>query len=172
MNNRRAFTLVEMMVSISVGSVLMALALGIVHRTMRTESTARTHAEVERTAARLSRQFRHDIHQAKSVSLDNQQSDATLLRLVLPDQQPITYRIEKRGILREQQHRDEQTHREIFTFPDDYILQFAELTEPSRAMLTLKHDTKLVGIAPQIKLHIEAVIGQFLRLSQTGEDSQ
>jgi len=43
-NNSRAFTLVEMMVSISVGSVLLGLALGMIHRTMRFESTTRTYA--------------------------------------------------------------------------------------------------------------------------------
>lgn len=170
-SNRRAFTLVEMMVVISVGSVLMGLALGMVHRTMRAESTVRTHARVERTAARLSRQFRHDIHEAESVLLD-QQSDVPLLQLILPDQRPITYRIESSSLLRQQQHSDEQTHRELFSFPDNYSLQFAELSKPPRATLTLEHDTKLVGIDPKIKLHVEAVIGQFLRLSQTEEASQ
>ncbi|NOZ40319.1 MAG: prepilin-type N-terminal cleavage/methylation domain-containing protein [Planctomycetes bacterium] len=168
----RAFTLVEMMVSISVGSVLMALALGMVHRTMRTESTANTNAKVERTAARLSRQFRHDIHQAESVSLDNQQPDAALLRLMLTDQRPLTYRIENGGILREQQQSDERTQREFFGFPENFTLQFAQLSEPARITLTLEHDTQLVGIAPQIRLHVEAVVGQFLRLRQSGGDSQ
>ncbi|NOY41099.1 MAG: prepilin-type N-terminal cleavage/methylation domain-containing protein [Planctomycetes bacterium] len=172
MNNRRAFTLVEMSVSIAVGSVLMGLALGMVHRTMRAESTARINAQVERTAARLSRQFRHDLHQAQSISLDNQQNDTPSLRLVLSDQRPITYQIDKSSILREQQQSDEQTHREIFLFPDDYSLLFGELGEPSRVVLTVEHDTKLVGISPQVRLHVEAVVGQFLRLSQTEGASQ
>ncbi len=172
MNNRRAFTLIEMLVSISVGSVLMGLALGMVHRTMRAESTARTNAQVERTAARLSRQFRHDIHQAQSISLDGQQTDTPSLRLMLSDQRPVTYQIERGRVLREQQQGDEQTHREVFSFPDDHSLLFAELAEPSRAVLTVEHDTKLVGISPQVRLHVEAVVGQFLRLSQTEEASR
>lgn len=172
MNKRQAFSLAEMMVVISVGSVLMGLALGMVHRTMRAESTARTHARVERTAARLSRQFRHDIHQAESITLDDPTADMPLLRLTLPGQQPITYRIEDSKILRQQQRSDEQTSRELFAFPDNYALQFAELVEPLRATLTLRHDTRLVGIEPQVKMHVEAVIGQYLRLSQTEEASQ
>ncbi len=172
MNNQRAFTLVEMMVSISVGSVLMGLALGMVHRTMRAESTARTHAQVERTTALLSRQFRSDIHRAKTVLLDDQQSDSPSLRLMIPNQRPITYRIENNSLHRQQQQGDEQTHIELFPFPDDHILKFVEMTRPPRIVLTLEHDTKLVGVAPRIRLHVEAVVGQFLRLGQSKEVSQ
>lgn len=169
MSSPRAFTLVEMLVSISVGSVLMALALGMVHRTMRAESAARSHAQIERAAARLSRQFRHDIHQAKSTSIAAQQKGLPRLRLTLSAQPAITYQITKEGLLREQQQGHDQTYREIFAFPDGHILRFAELAKPHRAVLTLEYDTKLVGVPPQVKLHVEAVIGQFLRLSQTEE---
>ena len=172
MNHLRAFTLIEMLASISMGSVLMALALGMVHRTMRDESTARTNAQIERTAARLSRQFRNDVDQAQRVLFDNQQPDAPLFRLVLADQHPILYQIEKSGVLREQQQGDKRTHRDFFSFSDDHALRFAELAEPPRAVLTLERDTKLVGISPQVKLHVEAVIGQFLRRRPSPEASR
>jgi len=175
MNQPRAFTFVEMTVSISVGSVRTALALGMVHRTMRAESSAHTYAQTERTAARLSRQFRHDIHQAQSVSLDNRPAETSSLRLAFSDQQPITYQIEKSGekstVLREQQLNDERVHREIFSFPADHTIQFAELEEPPRAVVSLEYDTQLVGVPPQVKLRVEAVVGLFLRTSLGGEAS-
>lgn len=174
MSKLRAFTLIEMMVSISVGSVLMALALGMVHRTMRVESAARAHQAVERTAARLSRQFRHDIHQTQSVALDRQQAGSPNLRLLLPAQHPITYRITNSGVLREQQQSPESgpIRRELFTFPADHTLRFAEHHRPARAVLTLVRDDRLVGVPPQVRLHVEAVIGQFLQLHSSGEDGR
>ena len=170
MNNRRAFSLVELLASISIGGVLMALGLGMVHRTMQSESSARTTASVERTSMRLSRQFRHDIHQAMRVSIDNPDSDKPALRLVLADQPPIIYQIEVNGLLRHQQA-GSQTQREHFSFPDSYSIQFDELTKPTRTVLTLERDTKLVGVPLQVRLHLEAVVGQFLRPHPTKEVS-
>jgi len=172
MNKHRGFSLIELSASLAVGSVLMVLAMGMVHRTMRVESVARLNARFERTAARLSRQFRLDVHRAQSISIDNQQTNTPVLQLLLPNQHPISYSVETGDVLREQQQGADQTHRDRFSLPDNYTVQFATLTGPPRAVLALDHDTKLVGISPQVKLHVEAVVGYFLRLSQPEEASQ
>lgn len=171
MNNQRGFTLVEMLVSISAGSVLLVLATGVVHRTMRVESVVRENAAAERAALRLSRQFRHDIHQAKSVSLDGRQADQPVLQIVLSGQAPVSYRVEHTGVLREQPHNDTQIYREHFSFPDNYTVKFNELPSPRRVALTLERDTGLVGVPPRVELHVEAVISQFLQLRQPKENS-
>jgi len=169
MKETQGFTLVELLLSMTVGSVLMALALGMVHRAMRVESTAHTHAGVERTATRLSRQFRHDIHQAESVFIGDQPAGASSLRLMVPDKNPITYQVEKSRVRREQPLGDEQIHREFFSFPEGFAVRFTELDEPLRVVLMLDFDAKLVGIPRQVRLHTEAVVGLFLRSSPTEE---
>ena len=172
MKTRRAFTLVEMVTSISVGSVLLVLAMGTVHRTMRIESTLRENALTERTAARLSRQFRHDMHLAESVSLDRQQADEPVLQIELPGQSPVSYRVEHTSVHREQAHSDTQVHREHFSFPENFVVNFRELTAPQRVVLTVQRETGLIDVPPRLEMHVEAVIGRFLRLRQPKEASQ
>lgn len=164
MNHQRGFTLVEMSASISVGSVLLVLAMGMVHRTMRFESNAQKHAVTERAAARLSRHFRHDIHQAESVSLDRSQADESVLQLVLPGQAPVSYRVQKSSLFREQPHSNTKTYYEQFKFPDNFAVRFDELSAPQRVVLTVEQETGLVGVPPRVVLHIEVVVGQFLKL--------
>ena len=172
MKTRRAFTLVEMVASISVGSVLLVLAIGTVHRTMRIESTLRKNALAQRTAARLSRQFRHDIHLAESVSLDRQQADEPVLQIELPGQSPVSYRVEHAIVHREQRRSDALVHRERFSFPENFVVNFQELPTPQRVMLTVERETGLIGVSPRPEVHVEAVIGRFLRLSQPREASR
>lgn len=171
MNEQRGFTLVELSASLAVGSVLLVLATGVVHRTMRIESIMRDNAAVERAALRLSRDFRYDAHRAESFSLNRPTADQPMLQLVLPGQAPVTYRVEGSGVLREQSNNDTQIHRERYSFSDNFHVQFAELPAPRRVVLTLERKTELVGIPPRIELHVEAVIGQFLQFSQTEETS-
>jgi len=93
-------------------------------------------------------------------------------QLALPDQPPVFYKIKSGHLLREQPQASGSTYRELYAFPEDHVLRFAELAQPARAVLTLTYDTQLVGVVPQVKLQVEAVIGQFLRLSQPEEIPQ
>ncbi|QDT00791.1 PulJ/GspJ family protein [Adhaeretor mobilis] len=168
----RGFTLVELLISISVGSVLLGLAINMVSRTMRVESGTRTQSQVERTALRLSRQFRSDVHQATSITFIVQQTQlaskqAPTLQLEVPGQGPITYQVQPAGLIRLQQRMDAKTqqnqaYHDLYAFPQDYQVQFTELAEPARAVLTLLKETHLVGVPPQVRLHVEAVLGRFL----------
>jgi prepilin-type N-terminal cleavage/methylation domain-containing protein len=162
MNKPQAFTLVEMLVCISMGSVLMGIALNMVHRTMRIETAARSNSQLERSANRLSRQFRHDVHRAQVVSLETLEAGAVAVRLVLPGEAPIVYRLEQHIALRQQEQAAGRTHRESFEFPEDYRFRVEELVHPARAALSLQRDPDLIGVGPQRSLHVEAVVGQFL----------
>ncbi|MGI9427904.1 MAG: prepilin-type N-terminal cleavage/methylation domain-containing protein, partial [Bythopirellula sp.] len=170
MNKPQAFTLVEMLVCISMGSVLMGLALTMVHRTMRIEFAARSNSQVERTAIRLSSQFRHDVHRAQTASRNSLQAGAVTVRLVLPGERSIVYQLEQNIALRQQQRTAGQTQRESFVFPEDYHFQVEELTNPARLALILERDPQLIGVSPQRRLHVEAVVGQFLQLIGTEEE--
>ena len=169
---RRAFTLVEVMAVIFAGSVIMVLAMKMVHRTMHIASQANANAIIERDATRLSRQFRYDIHRAESFSVNTDQAQITRLRLVLPDEHTISYRVESSQILRQQGRDDDSCHREEYSFPDNFAIQITELTDPQRVVLSIQSDTGLVHIAPRSTLHVEAVVGRFLSLDQPQEVAQ
>lgn len=65
--SRRGFTLVEMLVTMTVASVAMSTAVALLHRALRLESASRRVLERERAALVLGRQFRADIHRAREV---------------------------------------------------------------------------------------------------------
>lgn len=79
MNLRRGrlgFSLVEVMVFISVGSVIFFLAIQLIHLSMIISRTAGQQREQDATLSRLTRDFRRDMRQAASVTLV---SDSELL---------------------------------------------------------------------------------------------
>ena len=171
MKSSRAFTLVEMVTSLSIGSVLIVLAIGTIHRTMRIESSLRNYDRAERTAAQLSRQFRTDIHQAERIELDHSQGNQLKLLLTLPGQSSVVYRLESNHVRREQRLNEQQVHRENFSFPKQYSIDFQERSSPSRAILTVHQNSNPEGVPPRLQLHVEAVIGKFLQSTQLEEVS-
>ena len=169
MNQPRGHTLVELIVTMSVGSTLLLLATGVVHRTMRFESVSRERGDVHRTAGRLSHDFRRDAHQAESLQLSDEADQPSTMRLTLPDQDAVTYTVDKGMVLREQRLADGQVRREPYYLPPGYRATFARLFRPRRAVLTVEHDHGLVGEAPRTLVHVEAEVGRLLRLAQIEE---
>ncbi len=86
MRHRAAHTLVELVVSMTVGSALMVLAVGLLHQSLSLASTARTRANQFRTLDRLAQDFRRDAHLATSV--------------VTPDAQRLELTTEDGGVIR------------------------------------------------------------------------
>ena len=57
MNRRKAFTLVEMLMTMTMGSSLMLLAIGLVHQSMSMSKLAKIRGEHDRSLARLAERF-------------------------------------------------------------------------------------------------------------------
>lgn len=166
---QNGFTLVELLVSLTLGSVLLTLGLSLVHRTMRVDSAAKANAEVERVAGRLSQALRYDVHRASELQLpDNSAPDRSnqqaSLKLTLQSGQVITYQRTELGLLREEQLDPQRTRHEQFPLPDDHIASFSELDEPPRLVFTIEclthsPDTPPLEAPRQLKLRVEAVVG-------------
>ena len=62
MIGRRGFTLIEMLVSITITSVMLGIAVAAIYALMRSDETARRQLGRQTTLARLSQQFRRDVH--------------------------------------------------------------------------------------------------------------
>ncbi len=158
----RGFTLVEMVAVISVSSVLLVLATGVVHRAMRIDTAWRERADVTRAMTRLAHDLRRDAHRAQSVEITQ---DPLVLRIVFADDAEVSYQVVGEKIVRERQAAGEQTEREYYKKPADYGLEITILASPERVELRLTHDVKLVGIEPRTVLHVEAQVGRLLRLT-------
>ena len=172
MNRPRGHTLVELIVTMSVGSTLLLLATGVVHRTMRFESTSRQRTDVHRTARRLAHDFRRDAHRAESVKLSDEADPPTTIRFSLPDEAAVTYTVARGMVLREQRLAEGQVRREPYYFPPGYRVTFAGVFRPRRAVLSVEHDHGLIGEPPSTLVHVAAEVGRLLRLAQVEEPAR
>lgn len=74
-DRRGGYTLVEMLVVISVNSALMAVALALIGLLLKAERQGQRHFERVGTVTRLAQQFREDVASARSATLDHDRTD-------------------------------------------------------------------------------------------------
>ena len=82
------FTLIEMLVAISVGTVLAAIGVGLIHSLMRLEQFARADFRWRMDCDRLAAQFREDCHAAPGSGWRGNRPRRTQRRCVPPRQIP------------------------------------------------------------------------------------
>ena len=167
-HSQYGFTLVEMVVTISTASVLLAMATGVVHRMMRFESQSRQRADVHRTAVRLTNDFRKDVHQAHSIEIGDEAETPNLIRLMFPAGNEVTYLMVNHTVMREQLLDEHSVYRETYEFPIRYQVRFSD-RGPQLAGLAVVHNLQLIGIEPQTVVHVEAEVGRLLRLTESLE---
>jgi hypothetical protein len=135
---RRAMSLIELMAGLSACSVILTTSAVLLHRVMRVESASRAFADVERSAARLSRQFRQDVHRASAAVLDPfQKNNGVALTLQFPNNQSLEYSFADGNITRIALQNGKIAAREEFAFPEDARLKFEEQQSPKRIVLSL-----------------------------------
>jgi hypothetical protein len=135
---RRALSLIELMAGLSACSVILTTSAVLLHRVMRVESTSRAFADVERNAARLSRQFRQDVHRASAALVSPPKSKSVVaLALELSNNQSLNYSITDGIITRIELQNGKITARDEFGFPENAQLAFEEQQSPKRIVLSL-----------------------------------
>ena len=153
------FTLVEMLVTMTVSSTLLALATGMIHQTMALQSQGRKRAARQQVALRLASQFRRDLRHGGQAAL--RQDGATLiLEGTEPGDATVTYSAEDGRVLRAQQRADGRLQREPFRFGPDDQAHFELLPNPRRAAVVITHPARRLGDQPRLVLHVEGVLGR------------
>lgn len=141
---RRGASLFELMAAMTAASVVMATSVGLVHRSFTFESRSRQVLADERTTARLARQFRSDVHQARCVRCDGageqtERGGETLVVIEVPEGS-IRYRLMETSLTRLMSDAHGGTHRESYRF--------------SRPVSwTASHDGTLVSLQGRIESH-------------------
>src|SRR5262245_24401238 len=134
----RAISLIELMAGLSACSVILTTSAVLLHRMMRVESASRAFADVERSAGRLSHQFRHDVHRASASLLDrSQMSKGVAITLQLSKNQSVEYSLDNGNITRAELQDGKIAYREEFDLPENARLSFEELQSPKRIVLSL-----------------------------------
>jgi prepilin-type N-terminal cleavage/methylation domain-containing protein len=166
MKKSNGYTLVEMLVVITVAGVLLSIAAQLVTRAMRIDTTWREHGDIARSMSRLAHDLRQDIHQARSVIVTQ---DPQALELTRADGAKVSYTVATEEIIRSSQRDDEQLEREYYKISADQQVEMRSLPDTPQVELQVTQAVKHMGEPPRMILHVSAEVGRLLRLSRYEE---
>jgi prepilin-type N-terminal cleavage/methylation domain-containing protein len=162
---RRAFGLIEMLVAISIGSVLMGIAISLLIVLLGAEQSGRSHAERSESLQRLADQFRRDVHAAVG-EVTAGGEDPTGCRLTLADGGSVRYAIGAGGISREERKGSTVVRGESYALPKDSTATFTvdRTTSPWTLSLTIVPNDASMESGHEIR--IDAVLGRDHRFAE------
>lgn len=164
MKIRRGFSLIEMILTMSVGSALMVLAMSLLQQAMTLSTQARDQREADSTMNRLCDQFRRDLHEAKFVNVDQGRNVSMQV-----DNQVITYNFHNHRVSRKLldevrlingKEAGEPSQREIYDVGASSEFSIEKLDSPQRVVLTIRRSSPLKHLEPRIDRQISAVVGR------------
>jgi hypothetical protein len=162
MRIRQAHTLIELCVTMSVGSALMVTTVGLLHQSLSLASTARGRADAQRTVDRLANDFRRDVHLTASVT----ELDPEQIELTDNDGSVVQYRLDKQRLERSERSGDTIVRRESYSFDQAIAIRFETLDSPPRAAIVLEPAASSEGPRRTPAQRIMAVVGRRLALQQ------
>lgn len=134
---RRALTMVEILVVISVMGVLMGTVATVVSRTLRAEARTQNHVSDIRAAWQLADQFRADVRGARRVVVPND-ANGNRLRVEAANAQVIDYSSDGRRILRTVADSSATPSRnDYYHLPDGVTAAFACFSSSERSFAQL-----------------------------------
>jgi hypothetical protein len=138
MRTRRGISLVEMLTAMSGFTVMLTVTAALLHRSMQSQAETRYFFDSERTAWRLCRQFREDVHAAGSATVeDNGSEEGVLVRLQLRGDEKVQYERSSGKIVRNLVRGEQRVSREEYQLSPRMDLQFREEGSPRRLVLTI-----------------------------------
>lgn len=154
---RRGYLLIEMLIVLTVGSVLMGVAVGVLHLLLRTEQTGRNRAPQATIVARLAEQFRNDANDAV-----RQVSDAgkSQWQFVLPDNRVVTYQTQSNAVEWSESAVEKTVRRESYVLPSDWSAAIAmhDTAKPPQATLVISERSGIDKAEREVR--IKAVLGR------------
>jgi hypothetical protein len=178
MNRRRGISLIEALTVMSGFTVILTLTGSLLHRSMQSQSQTRYFFEAERTALRLSQQFRDDVHAAAAATIEDATgAEGIFLRLRLADNQTVEYQRDEARIIRVLPRADGGVSREEYPLSPGMELELREEDAPRRLVLTVVADATLNPADPSrrpasvrelpVSLSVEAVLSRDLRFASS-----
>ncbi len=164
---RPAFTLIELVLTMTVGSSLMVLSIGLLQQSMRLATLARHRAETHRALDRLASEFRHDLHRAVQCSIEQ----PNRIDLVMGDSTEVSYIAQSNVVTREQggggeaQDASQPLRRESYDLGEGGSATFEKSDRADLASMTIS--TASVAGPPRTDRHVTAAVGRLTRLEST-----
>ena len=152
MIQRRGFSLIEMLLTMTVGSALMVLAMTLLQQAMTLSSQTRRQCDSDRATHRLCEQFRRDAHTASAVTTNT--SEETVFAI---DSDSVIYRVLDGTVTRT---RSIQQENERYDLGPSASVEIKTLDQPERIRLTVRRQPSLKHVGPRIDRQIA---GPFIR---------
>jgi len=164
-NRSRGFTLVELLLVLSVGGLLTTLAICGLERAMTFDSATRSKLDQARGLNQLCDQFRYDVHLATEPIVASADGAMVVLSGSL-----VKYSIELDRIDRTEVMSDGSTRYEAYRLGENLVFEFATTNKPELAILSVRFNTGLRHAPSRFERMIVAAIGQRLsKATQTGD---
>ena len=166
MVNRSGKSLIELVVVISVMSVVMLIAVRTLTQLMRADASGGKSLVAGTSLARLAHQFRRDVHAAEQARLITPEDNAApRLQLFLPENTIAEYRPFAEKILRTVRRGEETTSRETFHLSrGENRFEISEQEIPIISLVHVRKSTesyqKSPGPAGAKEIRIEAIRGR------------
>lgn len=158
MKRRIGHTLIELCVTMSIGSSLMVVAIGLVHQSLTLASAARGRAAAHRVIDRLAHDMRRDVHVSNEAeAISPQQIDVSW-----EDGSVVQYRIVDHRVQRVQLDNGTPVRRNAYELGESVVATFRLLNQPPRVVLSLQPAAAVEGPQPSTAREISAVIGRRL----------
>jgi prepilin-type N-terminal cleavage/methylation domain-containing protein len=128
-------TLIEMLVAILVGGAILASTATLVSNVIAANAAAAEHLRSMHAIGELGRLFRHDVHQAASVTIAENESPSVALQL--EDGSRVEYCATTTGVAREQTLEKQSPRRESYALGAYKLLEIRRDVDNSRAVQLL-----------------------------------
>lgn len=175
MTSRRGFTLIELLTSISIGSVLLGVAVATILTLMKSEQVARNEFRRQTTLARLAQQFRHDAHASVRLS-GPKEADAkpVVWEFEASDGQRIEYKWEGESLSRAVRSGEEVRQRDSYQLLPREPVQVEMVGGSKPAVVSLRIVPSLGQgrVRPSPPIEIDALLGADGRFAAAPTDSQ
>ena len=135
--HRRGYTLIEMVVAITLGAAIVGASVGALLVLLRTEQAGRNRAAQSGITARLAEQFRNDVGAATHHVADAQKGE---WQFVLPDDRVVTYRTLPGRVEWDERAAGKVVREESYVLPDgcSTMIEVSSRAEPATASLIVK----------------------------------
>lgn len=177
---RPGASLIEVVVVMSVASVMLGVAITTIHLLLRAEREFTQSAWHAQSEARLSQLLRQDVHAGESVELTAlERPPGQMLRVRFGPDRWAEYRIDGQRIVRRLSAAGQTVHRDAYYVPPQSRLEFQHDAEPRLVRLIVRHPAgppmpaAASGASPEPAWHwwrVEAVVARDRRFQAEAQE--
>ena len=163
MKRSSAFTLVEVLMTMTMGSTLMLLAIGLVHQSLSLSKLGKTRSEHDRSVNRVAQQFRADVHSASVVIA----ASADSLQLAMPDSTIVSYLAVESAVERKQTALTGPPSYDRFQFEPLCRIQFLASAKSPLAQFQLQRSFPHQELPTRVDVQVIAQVARWQQLENS-----